>query len=213
MYLDLGVFILFIIAGYGFDSFNATDLMRWGANYGPAVKEGEYWRLLSCIFLHNGIVHLVSNLMGLMLIGIFLEPLIGSLRYAICYLITGICASIVSMLWHPESIGVGASGAIFGMYGILLALVLTNLLPKGIRSGLLLPFTWTVGYGLLYGLRKGVDNAAHVGGLCSGFVMGFILYLFMNNELKDVPLVQRCHSLGEIKVCYSSLGKKRVGTK
>ncbi|MBA3815075.1 MAG: rhomboid family intramembrane serine protease [Parachlamydiaceae bacterium] len=69
-----------VFSGVGFFSFNTNDLLQWGANYAPDVKKGEYWRLLSNIFIHDGIQHLFLNRVALIFIGIFLEPLLGKLK-------------------------------------------------------------------------------------------------------------------------------------
>jgi rhomboid protease GluP len=97
--------------GLGFISFKSQDLLNWGANYRPYITDGQWWRLLTSVFLHGGIMHLVANMYGLLFIGIFLEPLLGKTRYAIFYLLTGILASCASIWWHDATVSVGASGA------------------------------------------------------------------------------------------------------
>jgi rhomboid protease GluP len=113
---------------------------------------------------------------ALLMVGLQLEPLLGSTRVIALYVITGIFASVASLWWHDNTVSAGASGAIFGLYGVFLALLTTDLLHKEVRQQLLSSIGVFVVYNLIYGLKGGVDNAAHIGGLLSGVVMGFALY-------------------------------------
>jgi rhomboid protease GluP len=113
---------------------------------------------------------------ALLYIGVLLEPQMGRLRFLAAYLLTGIMASLTSLYWHPNIISAGASGAIFGMYGVFLALLTTNLIDKTRRRALLASIVVFVAFNLLYGTSKGVDNAAHVGGLVSGILIGYLFY-------------------------------------
>jgi rhomboid protease GluP len=113
---------------------------------------------------------------ALLYIGLLLEPQLGRLRFLSAYLLTGIVASLTSLYWHPNVLSAGASGAIFGMYGVFLALVTTNLIEKTRRTALLTSIVIFVGYNLLYGTKSGVDNAAHLGGLVSGMLIGYLFY-------------------------------------
>ena len=117
------------------------------------------------------------NLVGLGLAGIFLEPVLRRKNYLILYILSGICGSLTSIWWHPNKVSVGASGAIFGLYGALLGLLLfTDAFPKGGKNGILVIVGIFVGLNLLRGLSGGVDNAAHIGGLLSGAGIGILLY-------------------------------------
>ena len=176
IYINIAVFLLMVFLGLGFISFNGDDLLKWGANYGPLVKNGEWWRLLTSMFVHGGIMHILMNMIGLFFVGLILEHQLGSVRYLIAYLLTGIVASLTSLWWHDTSFSVGASGAIFGLYGIILALLLTNVYSQWVKKTFLVSALIFVGLNLLAGLLPDIDNAAHVGGLLSGFVIGLILY-------------------------------------
>ena len=173
--LNILIFIIMVFAGLGFISFAASDLLSWGADYRPFVAEGQYWRLVTSIFLHGGIMHLLGNAYGLVLVGIFLEPVLGTTKYALVYLGTGIFASITSLWWHHATVSVGASGAIFGLYGTFLALILTKTYSGRFGRAFLPMALIFVGYNLLLGIKGNVDNAAHIGGLLSGFVVGLLL--------------------------------------
>lgn len=174
--LNILVFICMVFVGAGFSSFETAGLLSWGANCRPLVLEGEYWRLLTSTFLHGGLEHLIVNMLALLFIGFFLEPVIGAWRFALSYLLTGLAGSITSIWWHPLSVSVGASGAILGMYGVAIALLLKNLLPGQLKRTSLLCFVAYAGYSLLSGLTGNIDNAAHIGGLLSGIFIGLALY-------------------------------------
>ena len=181
IHINILVFIVMVFAGLGFVSFQGSDLIKWGANFKPLTTNGEWWRLLTNTFLHGGIMHLVANMYALLFVGIFLEPRIGKTKFAWIYLICGIVASVTSLWWHDATVSVGASGAIFGLYGLFLALMLTEAYPKEFSKALLLSILVFVGFNLVLGLTGGIDNAAHIGGLLSGFVIG----LFISPQLKE----------------------------
>lgn len=184
VYINIGIFVLMMICGYGFIQFNGQDLMRWGANFGPVTKNGEWWRLFTSVFLHGGLMHLLLNMYGLLFVGIFLEPLLGRVKYLCIYLLTGIMASASSVWWYTAIISVGASGAIFGLYGVFLALMLRKIFPRDFARSFLVSTVVFIGFNLLIGLTGGIDNAAHIGGLLSGFVIGIILSYGFERKIK-----------------------------
>jgi rhomboid protease GluP len=185
---NLLIFIIMVCTGLGFISFDSADLLKWGADYRPLVVTGEYWRLLTCIFLHEGLMHVLLNMYALFFVGIFLEPVIGSTKFAITYFITGIIASFASIWWHPASVGIGASGAIFGMYGVFLALLTTNIFPRKLKKPFLISTSFFIVYNLLFGIIGNVDNAAHIGGLISGLICGYCMYPMLKNKLSSLDL-------------------------
>jgi rhomboid protease GluP len=130
-------------------------------------------------FLHGGLFHLLLNMYALLHVGGLLESKFGKNRYLFTYIATGLFASIASISFNDNIVSIGASGAIFGMYGLFLSLLILKVLdiPKESRNNLISSILFFVGYNLFYGFtREGIDNAAHIGGLISGFVIGF-LYL------------------------------------
>lgn len=173
--LNLFIFIMMGISGVNLISPDQESLLRWGANFRPLTMDGQWWRLLTCCFLHIGIIHLLLNMYALLFIGYLLEPLLGSLKFIIAYLLCGIMASITSLWWHNLSISAGASGAIFGMYGVFLALLTTHLIEKSERKPMLISIGIFVAYNLLNGLNGNIDNAAHLGGFLSGFIIGYAI--------------------------------------
>lgn len=170
------VFLAMIIAGVSPITPTAKSLFVWGGNFKDAVIEGQWWRLFSYMFLHAGAMHLLMNGFALLFAGMYLEPLIGRIRLISAYLLTGISAGIASLLVHPHSVGVGASGAIFGLYGVFFALLTTSYLQKTARKTMMRSLLFFVVFNLLMGLQGNTDNAAHIGGLLSGILIGYLFY-------------------------------------
>jgi rhomboid protease GluP len=180
------IFLLMWITGAGIWEPGTDVLIKWGANYKPMTTGGEWWRLFTCIFVHIGIVHLLLNMYALLMIGNYLEPMLGRLRFTVAYVCTGIIASITSLWWHQDPIvSAGASGAIFGLYGLFLALLTTNLIPHSARKALLQSIGIFVLYNITYGLRsQTVDNSAHIGGLLSGLAIGYLYFFTIKTEAR-----------------------------
>lgn len=174
--LNILVFLLMIFSGVDIISASGSEVLQWGANRRLETAGGEWWRLLTSMFLHGGLMHLFLNISGLLIAAIFIEPLLGRKNYFILYILSGLCGGIASICWYPNTISVGASGAIFGLYGAILGLLLTNAFPKRGKRGILTMIGIYVGVNLLWGLTGGIDNAAHIGGLLSGALVGIILY-------------------------------------
>ena len=172
--LNILVFILMVIGGAGFMVSDSQVLLNWGANFRPLTLDGgQWWRLFTSTFIHAGFLHLLMNMYALLYIGSLLEPRLGSIRYASFYILAGLLASLTSLCVHDVTVSIGASGAIFGLYGVFLALLTTNLIEKKARSALLSSIGLFVAYNLLGGMKSGIDNAAHIGGLVSGAFFGY----------------------------------------
>jgi rhomboid protease GluP len=174
--INIVVFIIMVMFGVNILLPDNESLLLLGANYQPVTLDGQWWRLLSSCFLHIGIFHLLMNMYALVYIGLMLEPYIGRLRFLSAYILTGIAGSTVSLYWNDPIISAGASGAIFGMYGVFIALLTTNLIEKSAKKSLLISILFFVGYNIFYGLKGGIDNAAHIGGLITGLLIGYSFY-------------------------------------
>lgn len=174
--LNILLFILMVASGVNIFQPDNESLIKWGANFRPVTLEGEAWRLFTSCFLHIGIMHLLLNMYALLYIGLLLEPRLGTTRFLGAYILTGIAASLTSLWWHDLTISAGASGAIFGMYGVFLAMLTTNLIEKSARKALLTSIGIFVLYNLANGMKGGIDNAAHIGGLVSGLIVGYAFY-------------------------------------
>jgi len=185
MDLNLLIFILMVAFGVGILEPSTLALLKWGADFGPLTLTGDWWRAITCNFIHIGAFHLLMNMYAFMYIGLWLEDLIGTRRMFISYLLTGVCSAAFSLYMHAETISAGASGAIFGLYGIFLAFLLFHHIPRAQRKALLISILLFVGYNLVYGMKAGIDNAAHIGGLLSGFLLGIIYVISYRFEKKD----------------------------
>lgn len=173
--LNLIIYILMVFFGLGFISFDTDVLFHLGGVERNAVLNGDWWRLFTAMFLHGGLMHIVSNLFTLFFIGLFAESILGVKRFTIVYILSGLGCSLASIYWHDNTVSVGASGAIFGLFGAVIALNLMKSLSKKIDLTFLIMSSVFIGYNLLMGLFTNADNAGHLGGLFSGFVIGIIL--------------------------------------
>jgi len=173
--LNLAVFAA-MVAG-GADAFHPAGrtLIAWGSNFSPLTLPGQPWRLLTSCFLHGGVAHLLLNSLALLFLGRLSETLVGPGRLLLAYLLSGVGGSLFSLWWHTQGINsVGASGAIFGLYGLVLMLALTGAVPmtKAQRYSLVWLVLLLVPGELEAGLKATTDNAAHLGGLATGLLVG-----------------------------------------
>lgn len=159
---------------------NAAFMLEHGAMYTPDILyHQKYYELFTCMFLHFGFQHLMSNMISLAVLGKELEDIIGKMKYLLIYLISGLGGNLLSLaadLHHGEyAVSAGASGAIFGIIGALLYIAVRNYGRIGQVSarGILFMIVVTLYYGVS---NTGVDNYAHIGGLLSGFILAVILY-------------------------------------
>ena len=175
----LGMMIEMLLAGGSpFQSFSGLELVQWGANVGPFTLRGEWWRLLTCVFVHGGLLHIAFNMWCLWDLGALSESLYGRWTFGAIYLISGLGASLASVAWNPNVMSVGASGAIFGLAGALIAAFKLGefSVPRAALSGPLRSLMVFVVFNLAFGAASGVtDNAAHVGGLITGLILGALI--------------------------------------
>ncbi len=175
----INVIVFFILDIVG-NTESAGFMFEHGAMFPLSVlTDHEYYRLITCAFIHFGIYHLINNMVMLVCLGSYVERALGKIKYLIFYLLTAVISSLVSMWYmlytNDLAVSGGASGVIFAMIGALLYLVIRY---RGRFENLTMTrFLIMVALSLYYGFTTtGVDNAAHVGGLCAGFVLCFILY-------------------------------------
>jgi rhomboid protease GluP len=171
--INVIVFLVMVLSGVSLFSPTVDDLLRWGANARPVTLAGEWWRMLTSGFVHIGVLHLLMNMYALLQVGLQLEPAIGWKKLAGGYVLTAIMASTTSIWLHEAVASAGASGAIFGLYGIFFAMTTTNLVEKSAQKSLLKSIAVFIIFNLAYGMKEGIDNAAHIGGLLSGAVLGY----------------------------------------
>jgi membrane associated rhomboid family serine protease len=156
----------------------APQLISWGANFAPLTLHGQWWRLLSALFLHGNLPHLLFNMWALWNVGRLTEGLYGKWAHAFLYFACGALSGLASIVWDPSRATLGASGAIFGIFA---AFIIFSLHPRSRVAVKVPPALWISTlvfalYNLVAGFfTPGIDNAAHVGGAISGLVLGACL--------------------------------------
>lgn len=177
--INVAVFLAMLFAGVSIlENPAGRDLVQWGANFGPYTLGGQWWRLLTCVFIHGSFLHIAFNMWCLWSLGELAESLYGHWTFAAVYLITGVASSLTSVWWNPQVLSVGASGAIFGIAGALVASFYLGefSLPSAAIKGSLRSVALFVAYNLFFGaVAHGIDNAAHIGGLVSGLILGALI--------------------------------------
>lgn len=179
--LNVLAFALTLLAGADPTQGSAQVMLNLGANYPPLTLRGEPWRLFTAMFLHWGWPHLLMNMVALWSGGRIVETWYGAWRYTLLYLGSGLAAGLVSSWWHPEALGAGASGAVFGVFGALFAVTMLasnkrssthSASAQNFRSSLWSFISYNVLFGLIF---PQIDMAAHVGGFISGGVLALVL--------------------------------------
>lgn len=176
--MDLNIFFFLLIglAGAGFWQADLRGFHYLGSNsLDSTLAQHEWWRLLSYQFMHGSFLHLFGNMFGLLMLGAYLEPLLGRARFLIFYLLCGVMGGVLSIYMHPFNVSVGASGSIMGLSGVFLALVTSNLFEKHTRNAILSALVFYILLQLIFDqLSPQVDKGAHIGGLVTGCILGFI---------------------------------------
>jgi len=190
--INILVFLGMVLSGVSLTSPTSRQLLDWGANYGPSVLlSGEWWRLITAMFVHVGVIHLATNMWCLWNLGLLGEPLIGPLGMFAAYLLTGVAGNLLSTAVHagvpgaadgPGGIvGAGASGAVFGLAGVLIVLLKSPLLPipqielKKLRRSVIYfaLLNFVIGAGTWVARTSiQIDNMAHLGGFLGGLALG-----------------------------------------
>lgn len=183
--INIAVFVLMALTGISPWTPTTQQLLKWGANWGPLSLGTQPWRMLTSNYVHGGIIHIFFNMWCLLNLGTLAARVFDRWTYLLIYTASGLAGSLASLWWHPMVVGVGASGAIFGMVGALMAVLYLGRLPipkEAVKSTMksLLSFA---AYNLLFGLSAGIDNAAHVGGLLGGLALG----AFFSSHLMEPP--------------------------
>ncbi|KAG6437667.1 hypothetical protein SASPL_102589 [Salvia splendens] len=144
---------------------------------GRVVDRHQGWRLITCMWLHGGLFHLLANMLSLIVIGIRLEQEFGFVRVGLLYLISGLGGSVLSALFIQSNISVGASGALFGLLGGMLAELIVNWTIYANKLAALSTLVIIIAINLAVGILPHVDNFAHIGGFLSGFLLGFVFLI------------------------------------
>ncbi|PIA60342.1 hypothetical protein AQUCO_00300087v1 [Aquilegia coerulea] len=157
---------------------SSTTLDKMGAQQVSKVVDGhQAWRLITAIWLHAGVFHLLANMLSLLFIGIRLEQEFGFVRIGLLYLISGFGGNVLSALFIKDSIAVGASGALFGLLGAMLSELITNWTIYANKLAALLTLLFIIVINLAVGILPHVDNYAHIGGFLTGLLLGFVFLM------------------------------------
>ncbi|WP_438481788.1 rhomboid family intramembrane serine protease [Oleiharenicola lentus] len=194
---NVAAFVIMGTLGAGwFTPESMEPYVLYGANNGAATTNGEWWRLLTSMFVHYGLIHLMLNMWALFQAGQFMERLQGRTLYALTYLASGLAGGFASIWWNSAKPiwSAGASGAVFGVFGAMLGYMLRekHAVPSTVFKSILKSSLVFAGYNLFYGLAaKGIDNAAHLGGALGGFIFGWLLALPLDPARRPALFVPR----------------------
>ena len=182
--INIAVYIVISMMG---DPYDPVFMIHHGAAFTPFIlKNGEYYRMFTSMFLHFGVEHLINNMIVLGAIGMHLEPHLGKIKFLVIYMLSGLAGNALSLLTDILSVSypasAGASGAVFGIMGALVIVVIKN---KGRIQGIdKSRMIFMVILSLYLGFTSpGTDNIAHIGGLVAGFLLTAVLYRSKRSEL------------------------------
>lgn len=185
--LVVNVLVFFYVERMG-SSEDVEFMLQMGASYEPSIiEQHEYYRLITHFFLHFGFEHLFNNMISLLILGYSLENVMGKVRFFLLYFMSGILAGVVSIVYNMNvgneySVSCGASGAIYGLMGaLLLLLILGN---RGRRTSQVPRYLLYIGLSIYSGMQDpSIDNAAHVGGFVVGVLVCLIMYKTKRTEV------------------------------
>ena len=194
--INIAVYVLMVLRGVSPTAPTGEQLVHWGANVGLFVlADHQWWRLVTSTFVHSGIIHIATNMWCLYNLGLLGEPLMGAFGVVAAYLLTGVVGNLLSVALHPGAvsgghvldygvISVGASGAVFGLAGVLIPLLGSKLLPVDrtevarLRRSVIYfaVLNFVIGFGAdAFHSPIRIDNMAHLGGFLSGMLLGVLL--------------------------------------
>lgn len=180
------IMALFVALNGGFTTAN---LYKFGAFNAPSVRSGDYYRLITSMFLHGGITHVTLNMIVLIQSANGIEKQMGKMKFLLFYLMTGIAGNVLSLYFSdPRSISIGASGALFGIMGcyLFIAFFRQNVLVRGARQQIVIMIV--INLALTFAIPF-IDKSAHVGGLLSGFLLsGLLLH---NKQARNSQLLEK----------------------
>jgi len=174
--LNVGIFICMLVSPGSFS--NQETLIGWGSSFGPKTTNGEWWRLVTAMFVHTGLLHTLANVVGFVQIGLLTERLFWRLAIANAYIAAGLLAGVVNLLLYPVSVSAGGSASVFAVYGLFAAAFMSGVaFPSelSIPPTTLLKLAPGAVFFLLYSLASGFAGPAEMTGLILGLVYGCVL--------------------------------------
>jgi membrane associated rhomboid family serine protease/Flp pilus assembly protein TadD len=212
MGLNVLVFLVMVLRGVSPIAPSPQQAIAFGADYGPLTLNGEWWRLVTSMFVHFGIVHIGLNMWCLWNLGRAAEQLMGRVSYLLAYFVSGLFSSIASVYWHPMGASAGASGAIFGIAGALVSYVYLRKTPSHltINKKMLGSLGTFIAYNLAFGALPGISNAAHIGGLAMGLVVGAALPAAGAGEASRRTRLSLVSVFSAIALVGSAMAAKRL---
>ncbi|HLM45246.1 MAG TPA: rhomboid family intramembrane serine protease [Myxococcaceae bacterium] len=212
--INILLFGVMVVTGVAVMDPSIEDLLKWGADFGPStISEGELWRLLSSAFIHVGVLHLAVNMWSLWAIGRMCERIYGNLTYTLIYLLSAVGGALASNAWNPMAVSAGASGALFGIDGALIAFLYLQpgSIPPEALQKLRKELLGIIGLNLMIGFSMSfMNNAAHLGGLVTGAVAGALVTRDLRAEVVATPRLARLLGVLVLLVGATALVKWRV---
>lgn len=173
--LNVIIFLISAIISGSLNYIEGSVLYNLGAKWSPAIKEGQFYRLFTSMFLHGGIVHLLFNMYALWSLGNLVEKVWGTKRFLIVYFGGGFIASLATFIFSPKSLSVGASGAIFALLGA--AAIFGYFIKDKFGKEFMNEMLKLIGINIFIGITTpNIDNVAHIGGLIGGAIISFGIY-------------------------------------
>jgi rhomboid protease GluP len=193
--INVAVYLGMVLSGVSAIDPSTQDLLKWGADAGPLTLHGQLWRILTSNYVHGGIIHIGLNMWCLWNLGSLAERIFDHWTYFLTYTACGLAGSLASLWLHPRIVSVGASGAIFGIAGALIAALYLGRLPvhPAALRGTLKSLITFAAYNLLFGAAiPFIDNSAHIGGFLAGLGIGAALA----RHLMSPPPIRKVWKVG-----------------
>jgi len=209
------VFVAMAISGVSAFHPTVDDLLRWGAEFGPSTTHGQWWRLCTSMFVHIGIMHIAMNMLTFAYVGPKVERMFGNAGFLLIYLVAGLAGSLLALVANPMLVHAGASGAVFGIYGALFAVLLRkrDSIPPHVAASLKKFVSTFILYNLMYSFSPGISLSAHLGGLLTGFACGLIAAQSLDGGVVLAGRARRNVMVTAFGALIVGVGVIAVGTK
>ncbi|BBE31199.1 rhomboid family intramembrane serine protease [Tepiditoga spiralis] len=206
--MNIVVFILMIIFG-GFSALWGTSsraLLLFGAQYGPLVSNGQWFRTITSMFVHGGLLHIFFNMYALFYFGNIVESVYGKHKYFAVYILSGVMGNLLTQLMMPNAVSVGASGAIFGLIGLLFGSGFRHDTPRMLKPMVGTALLPIIIINIFLGFTvSSINNLAHIGGLAAGFTFGWLTPVTFTKTSIKIWKYAYYAALGLIVAAYSLL--------